>query len=437
MFTGKLTEHQMQDEHAKELENINQAKADVRPSPEVIKQRERIFIPVATLASVVMLVLLYLFISYEGTALTTLPRRVPPVQVFVPLTPTPVGSAPANAASGVPLPADHVGRTACLVCHANKVGPALPADHKDRTDVTCTACHKVGGAPAPAGTAAPTAVQTAAPGATAAPTKGATAAPTTGAATGPKPQPADHAGRTTCIACHANGVGPAEPADHAGRADASCSACHVPGSAPAGATAAPTVKPTAQPTGASAPGAATSAPGAQPTSAPATAVPASGAGTAPKPLPADHAGRVICNACHNNGVGPKEPSDHAGRADTTCTACHAPASAPTAQPTPAAGIGTPASASVAQTTNTASIAGLTIAPISVQAASTGANPEPANHAGRPFCKACHPVLEQLKLPANHVNRTTYCGCHSGLVPLPADHEGRTEPETCIVCHKAA
>ena len=305
MFNGKLNEHQMQNEHAQELAQINQAKADVRPSPDVIKKRERIFIPVATLASVVMLVLLYLFISYEGTALTTLPRRVPTVQVFSPITPTPAASAPGATAGAIALPADHAGRTACLACHGNGVGPALPNDHAGRTDATCSACHKVGGAPAPAGTAAPTTAAATAPAGTAAPTKAAatapagtaaptkaaatapagTAAPTTGAAAGPKPLPADHAGRTTCNACHASGVGPAEPADHAGRVDATCIACHKAASS----------APTAQPTSAQATpsGQATNAAGSQPTAA---ATAASSATTQPGAAAAS--GKDACLTCH-------------------------------------------------------------------------------------------------------------------------------------------
>ncbi len=225
MFTGKMTQHQMEEEHALELARIEQAKVDVRPAPDIIKKRERIFIPVAAIGSVLALLALFFLITYENTApLTTLPRRAQPVQIFAPITPTALPSAGVTPAptGGVvaakPLPADHAGRTTCLACHTSMAQPALPADHAGRTDATCTTCHKAGGAPAAQPTSAPA---TAAPGATAAPTS----APAS-TSTGPKPQPADHAGRTTCTACHANGVGPAEPADHTGRTDATCAACH-------------------------------------------------------------------------------------------------------------------------------------------------------------------------------------------------------------------
>jgi formate dehydrogenase gamma subunit len=297
MFTGKVSEHQMQEEHALELERIKQGKTDPRPAPEVIKQRERVFIPVATFAAVGMLIALYFATTYQVGTLETVARQPQQqIQIYVPITPTPTlvpgaSPAPTGVAAAVPLPADHAGRTTCLACHGNGVGPALPADHAGRTDATCAACHKVSGAPAAQPTAAPT---TGASGTTAAPT-------TAPAASGLQPLPADHAGRTICLACHANNVGPALPADHAGRTDAMCSACHKTASTPA-----------APPTTTSA----TSVPAASPTA------PASSSASGPMPQPADHAGRTTCLACHANLSNPALPADHAGRTDATCAACH-------------------------------------------------------------------------------------------------------------------
>ncbi len=313
MFTGKLSETEMEHEHALELERIQAGATDPRPNAETIKKRERFFIPVAAILSALMLVALYLFVTYEQTAITTLPRRAQ-VPIFAPITPTPTlrpGAPPTLPAAAKVLPDTHAGRTTCNNCHANNIGPKNPADHAGRTDATCTACHKLpGAAPAapPPSTPAQGAPATKPAGATAAPTgapatkPAATAAPA-GAA---KPLPASHAGRTTCNACHETGVaGPKNPADHAGRADATCAACHKPADAAPAPTSAPATKP------AVAPGAPTTA---------ATTAPAS---AGPKVLPASHAGRAICNACHETGAaGPKNPADHAGRADATCVACH-------------------------------------------------------------------------------------------------------------------
>lgn len=283
VFTGKMTEHQMLEEHGLELERMKKSRGELRPSPEVLKKRERVFIPVATIAAVVGLILLFLFSTYENTAITTLPRRSQ-VQVFAPITPTPISrGTPAptgQAISGKPLPASHVGRTTCLACHQTLAQPAMPADHAGRSDTTCTACHKPGGASVPTGSA-----QT-----------GPTAVPASNAASGAaKAIPASHEGRTTCMSCHANLPQPALPADHKGREDSTCAACHKAAStAAAGAT-------------------------------PAATAPAGGstsAGGTPKPQPASHVGRTVCLACHQNLPQPAYPASHAGRQDATCAACH-------------------------------------------------------------------------------------------------------------------
>ncbi|MCL4488104.1 MAG: NapC/NirT family cytochrome c [Chloroflexi bacterium] len=151
-------------------------------------------------------------------------------------TPAPgTSNPPPTSSSGGPkaLPGDHAGRTTCLACHANGVGPALPVDHAGRTDAVCTGCHKASGAatatPAASTTTAATSATPTTAGAGAAPASTKVSIPSPAATSGgPKPLPADHAGRTTCLACHANGTGPALPADHAGRQDAMCMACHKP-----------------------------------------------------------------------------------------------------------------------------------------------------------------------------------------------------------------
>jgi len=149
MFTGKLTREQMEHEHALELERLLAGESEPHPDPHLIKKRERVYIPIAALLSAGMLVTLFLFVTYEQTAITTLPRRAT-VQVFVPLTPTPIlrGTLPTPTLTPPtlkPLPASHAGRTVCNVCHETGAGgvPKNPPDHAGRTDATCTACHKL------------------------------------------------------------------------------------------------------------------------------------------------------------------------------------------------------------------------------------------------------------------------------------------------------
>jgi hypothetical protein len=211
MFNGEMSEHEMAEEHGLELERIKRGKADPRPAPDVVKQRERAFIPVAVIFSVVMIVGFYFFVAYEETAITTVPRNAAQVQSYVPVTPTPRAPVANPTGAGIaatkPMPVDHAGRNTCVACHQALPKPKLPDDHRGRGDTTSTACHKTVATPS----AATPVVK---PG----------AAPASG---GVKVLPATHAGRSVCQVCHETGVsGPKNPADHAGRADATCVACH-------------------------------------------------------------------------------------------------------------------------------------------------------------------------------------------------------------------
>jgi formate dehydrogenase gamma subunit len=97
MFNGKLNEHQMLEEHPLELADIKAGLAKWPVNPVKKRQRERVFLPVYGVIAALMLVGLYFFVSYEQTAITTIPP-VTTEQVFVPLTPTPLPTLlPTNA----------------------------------------------------------------------------------------------------------------------------------------------------------------------------------------------------------------------------------------------------------------------------------------------------------------------------------------------------
>ncbi len=444
VFTGMLTEHQMAEEHGLELRRIKSGNLPPKVAREVIEGRARFYIPIATLAGVIMVALVYLLATAENTAIATVPLDGT-VKVFAPLpatatvplpTPTatatlkpgatvaPTSAAPAGVAK--PLLADHAGRTICLACHTTLTSPALPADHAGRTDATCTACHKLGTTTTAPSTAAPTSAPTGAK--TSAPTSAAPAAttttpPTTGApASGvPAAIPADHVGRTICVACHGAMTNPAMPADHAGRTDATCTACHKAASAPsAPATAVPATAPATS--------VATTAPTAKPTlAATATTVPTGAAASSgtPAPIPADHVGRTICLACHTAVVQPTVPPDHAGRTDATCTACHAPLSAPSAATS------APAGATVVPT----KVA--TVAPTLAATVVPTTQPTAATTATTAASGSSTTTAAAKAIPADHVGRTVCLACHTAVVQptVPADHAGRTDA-TCTACHKS-
>lgn len=174
MFTGKMSQHEMEHEHALELELLEQGKASYQAPVEIQQRRRRRFLPFAIAAAALLMFGLYLFVTAETTAISTVPPVSAQQQVFVPRTFTPTATrvpptpttAPPTAtlepgkptftpapavsptASGVinavALPADHAGRTVCQVCHASGVAgaPKNPPDHEGRLDSTCTDCHK-------------------------------------------------------------------------------------------------------------------------------------------------------------------------------------------------------------------------------------------------------------------------------------------------------
>jgi cytochrome b subunit of formate dehydrogenase len=73
MLTGTMTEHEMAEEHPLELARIKAGTAPAR-DPAAIARQARIFLPVAGVLALVLLAGVYWFVTFEQTAITTLPR---------------------------------------------------------------------------------------------------------------------------------------------------------------------------------------------------------------------------------------------------------------------------------------------------------------------------------------------------------------------------
>ena len=86
MFTGYLDRHTMEEEHALELEAIESGQPTAKPSDAGLRRRRLIYWPIAIVVSVGMALGVYLFLTVETTAITTVPRQE--IEVFVPVTPT-------------------------------------------------------------------------------------------------------------------------------------------------------------------------------------------------------------------------------------------------------------------------------------------------------------------------------------------------------------
>jgi formate dehydrogenase gamma subunit len=75
MFTGGLTEQEMEHEHPLELERIKAGTARPAVEPLVLARRQRVFLPVAGVVAALLLAGIYWFVTFEQTAITTLPMR--------------------------------------------------------------------------------------------------------------------------------------------------------------------------------------------------------------------------------------------------------------------------------------------------------------------------------------------------------------------------
>jgi len=87
MFTGRLSRHAMAEEHPLELADIQAGQQAGPIAPTVLRRRRRIFMPFAVLISALLLGGLYIFVTFEQTAITTVPRQE--IEIFVPATATP------------------------------------------------------------------------------------------------------------------------------------------------------------------------------------------------------------------------------------------------------------------------------------------------------------------------------------------------------------
>ncbi len=350
IFTGKLTAHQMMEEHGEELERL--LRGDVRPLPpeSVRRKRERIFIPVALVATIVGVAFIAWFATFEKTAIATLPSPMIQVPAFTPFTPTPVPTPVGginNAVIGVAIKHAVAGMEKCDTCHGPKGVKPAPADHADRPVESCLVCHQ----PALGAGAVQTTGQTGLGGATAI------------------PHSIAEATYNDCLTCHGQGKLKPGPASHAAFTNESCTICHKP------------APPTATPAAGATPGAA-----GQPAAA------------GPKAIPANHdlasATYKDCTVCHGQDKVKPAPASHASYTAETCTTCHqqAAATTPAAGATPGAA-GQPAAAAPAVNHSVTSDLFKNCATCHGK---DGMKPAPASHASYTIetCTTCHKPMVQ-------------------------------------------
>ncbi len=348
MLNGKLTREQMRREHGEEFERLENGKLRRAPTSEVLRRRERIFIPVAFVATLVMVGALIFLTTNETTAISTVPLAVTNAPVFSPLTPTPVMTPIGgvdNTKIGAPMKHEIAGKEQCLTCHGPTGVTPMPANHEGRPVESCLICHKPGPTPTP-GAAAP-------------------------AAGAPRAIPHSLDGKEQCDLCHA-GAGSLRPVpdDHTGRANNTCTACHQPAAA----------------------GAVTPAAGATPA---ASATPAGGAA---KAIPANHdltnSMYKDCTTCHGQDKIKPAPANHASYTADMCQACHK-QSASGGAATPAAGE-TPAGGTAKAIPANHDLTNSMYKDCTACHGQDKIKPAPANHAAytADMCQGCHKPATQ-------------------------------------------
>lgn len=107
MVKGTLTREEMEEEHGLELEEIEKGETAAPIPPVVLSKRKKVYYPIAAILAIALTVGLYAFVTFEETAITTIPPLEEQGTVFVPQTPTPLPTKAPTATPGpqVELPA--------------------------------------------------------------------------------------------------------------------------------------------------------------------------------------------------------------------------------------------------------------------------------------------------------------------------------------------
>ena len=75
MFSGDMSEAEMEHEHPLELERIKAGRAHPEADPAQLMHRQRIFLPMAGALALLLLLGIYWFVTFEQTAIETLPLQ--------------------------------------------------------------------------------------------------------------------------------------------------------------------------------------------------------------------------------------------------------------------------------------------------------------------------------------------------------------------------
>ncbi len=144
MFTGKLTPHQMEEEHEAEWDEIVAGNMTPALPLAVTRRRQLIFMLAATLVAALGIGGIYWAATAETTAISTLPAPTFKTETYSPAVALPQESVKASGVSAPMIPHLIAGQEECKACHSPSGFKPLPANHTGRPVESCGICHRPG-----------------------------------------------------------------------------------------------------------------------------------------------------------------------------------------------------------------------------------------------------------------------------------------------------
>jgi len=141
MFTGKLTPHQMEEEHESEWDEILAGDPNPDPPAEVMRRRQLIFMPAAIVIAVLGAGGIYWAATAETTSVSTLPVPLSRKEIYSPRAALPPGSEETVSISAPKIPHPIAGQEQCDSCHNQSGFKPFPSDHQGRPVESCRICH--------------------------------------------------------------------------------------------------------------------------------------------------------------------------------------------------------------------------------------------------------------------------------------------------------
>ena len=206
MFTGKMTPHQMEEEHGAEWSLVAAGGVSAVLERATVRRRQIIFVPAAIIFAALGAGGIYWGATAETTAISTLPSPASRPQIYSPAVSLPQESAESATVAAPLIPHLIAGQEQCLSCHGKSGLKTIPSDHQGRPVESCRICHKPGPIPKPGPSATPK---------------------EKGKSSGPKAVPHATTGPyKNCILCHGLGKLKPFPENHVNTNVEHCTVCH-------------------------------------------------------------------------------------------------------------------------------------------------------------------------------------------------------------------